>query len=309
MRSSQGAAANPGNPSPIELLHPAGMAASWTSYGSSALGGLAPPRPESDGASAGDLLLLSPSRSERLDGAWIAAAAERAGRVAADGLVAALRPSRALVRALTDDGGLTEVVRLMHLPDLERSRFVFPLRGAEARYALQALVPLSRPKRAAARLMGYPPMSVLAPISVVFRRPGASPLGSWLAQIALPAPQCTMALTRSWRPGGAAVAARFTGGPAPDLIAKIGAAGPAEAERLRLVSSGAHRAGIAIPRLLAESVLAERPVVAETAVLGRPAALVVNGSADRAERHLLELGRSLVAWQRGERPPAEARGG
>ena len=119
-------------PSPFELLHPAGTVERWALTGGAPTGVLSPVRPPADrDASEVELLILAPSRAEGRDRGWIAGAVELAGSVSADGLVVALRPSRALAEALLGSGLAVET-RLAHVPDIERSRFVFPTGGPEA---------------------------------------------------------------------------------------------------------------------------------------------------------------------------------
>jgi hypothetical protein len=286
-------------PTPFELLHPAGRVERWAVLGGAPAAALSPARPPSDpddGVPV-DLLLLGPSRAESRDERWIAEAVARAGSIGADGLIVAQRPSRALAGALAASG-LTAGPRLVHAPDVDRSRFVFPAGGREAGFAMRSLVSLSRPKRLAVRLMALLPLSPRLPVSIVFRRPGAAPLASWCAELAAPVPECTVVTALSWRPGGAAVAMRFSGGDAPDMVVKVGAAGAAEAEGLRRVAPGALRSHIAVPRLLSVAELDGRPLVAETPVLGRPASLVVDGSASRATRHVAALAERLGEWER-----------
>jgi hypothetical protein len=287
-----------GGPSPLELLHPEGTVRSWASCGAGPGDGLASPRPArpEDEADGCDLVLLSPSRSERRDPGWVGAATRLASKVSADGLVATVRPTQRLLRELRE-AGLEPTFRLLHVPDVERSRFVVPTPGPQVRFALDSVVPLSSPKRFASRILTVPGTESFAPTSLILRRPLAAPLLGWLAALTPEVPRCSMVLAQSWREGGATIVMRFGDGPGPDLITKVGGYPGDEAEGLRAVAPGAQGARINVPRLVAETELGDWPLLAETPVQGHPAAIEIDGSPRQARQALTTLAGRLRDWQ------------
>jgi aminoglycoside phosphotransferase len=209
-----------------------------------------------------------------------------------DAVVAAPPRARA-VRAALVRQGFQPVVRLAHAPDVRRSRFVFPLRGPAAAFALE-LIPLQRAKRAAARLLiraGAFPWT-----TDVFRRPGARPLLTWLAALGAPRAGCSALVAQSWREDGEAVVFRFAEASTPDLVVKIGLRARAEATGLRGVAPSARGAGAAVPEIVTESELGGIPMVAQTFVPGRSAFESAKGSVAGAEALLQALAAWLERW-------------
>ena len=298
--TTTGGAASSGGPTSLEILHPTGFVRSWARLGSGPGDRLAPTIPSrpKDGDDRPDVVLLSPSRSERRDPGWTEKAAGLAATVDGDGLVAVVGPSRRLLDALRSRG-LEPQLRLLHAPDIERSRFVVPIPGPQARFALRSVIPLRAPKRLAARILTLPGAESLAPTSLILRPRGAAPLFGWLAELTPRRASCSMVLIRSWRAEGATVVMRFGDGSGPDVIAKVGGSPGSEADGLRAVAPGALRARIQVPRLVAESQLGGRPLLIETPVQGHPAALAVDGSSRRTAKALTALAEHLRAWEVG----------
>jgi Ser/Thr protein kinase RdoA (MazF antagonist) len=277
------------SPSPLELLHPDGPTRRVSVHGSGAPAGLAPSNALEDGDA--DVAVVAPDHAERRDRAWVREAARAASLLARDGLVVAPRPSRRL-RAELIALGLVPQIRLLHVPDFERSRYLVPLRGKAAEYALRRVIPLPPLKRIAARALRLPGIDKLGPTSVVFRRPGSRPALEWLCALRPPRASCTAIVTRSWRPDGATVVQRFGQGDVPDAIAKVGGGAGREAEALRSVGQTAPDGVVAVPTLLEQRVLGGLPVAVVTPVAGLPAPRSLRGSPDRA-RSLL---RAIAGW-------------
>ena len=210
------------------------------------------------------------------------------GDLAQDAIVAA--PPRAReVRATLARQGFRAVLRLAHAPDVERSRFVFPLRDPAAAFALQ-VIPLAAPERAAARLLAR--VGVFPSTTDVFRRSGTRPLLSWLAALGERRDGCSALIVQSWRADGEIVVFRFAAASAPDLVVKIGAQAAAEAAGLRAVAPSARAAGADVPAVVTDGALGDVPMAAQTFVPGRSAFESVKGSTARAEAVL----RALAAW-------------
>ncbi len=298
--SATGEAASNGGPTSLEVLHPAGSVRSWARFGSGPGDRLAPTTPPRSNPGDGrpDVVLLSPSSSERRNRAWTEAAADLAATVNGDGLVSVVGRSRRLLDALRSRG-LEPELTLLHAPDIERSRFAVPIPGPQARFALRSVIPLRAPKRLAARILTLPGAGSLAPTSLILRPRGAAPLLGWLAELTPRRQSCSMVLIRSWRADGATVVMRFGDDSGPDVIAKVGGSLGNEAEGLRSVAPGAQRARIQVPRLVAETELGGRALLIETPVQGHPAALAIDGSSRRAARALTTLAERLRAWEVG----------
>jgi len=277
-------------PSALEFIHPDGPGRRVSVHGSGPAAALAR-APAADAGAPPDLVLLVPSRGERADLAWSEQAAHVASTVADDGLVVTPHPSRRL-RSRLVAAGLYPATRLLHVPDLPQSRYVFPLAGPAARFALRRLVPLGRAKRAAARAVALPGVSAIAPTSVVFRRRGARPLFDWLSGVAVPTRACDAIVSSSWHAHGATVLHRFGGAEAPDAIVKLGGGAVEEARALDLLGAEARSAEVAVPAVLGTGTRAGLPLIVETPVAGSPASGLVRGSPARAAALL----RSLVGW-------------
>ena len=298
--TATGEAASNGGPTSLEMLHPAGFVRSWARLGSGPGDRLAPTLPSGskDDARRPGVVLLSPSGSERRDPEWTEAAADLAATVDDDGLVAVVGSSRRLLGALRARG-LEPELTLLHAPDIERSRFVVPIPGPQARFALRSVIPLRAPKRLAVRILTLPGAEPLAPTSLILRPRGSAPLLDWLAALTPRRASCSMVLIRSWRAAGATVVMRFGDGSGPDVIAKVGGSPGNEAEGLRAVAPGAQQARIQVPRLVAETELGGRALLIETPVQGHPAALAIDGSSRRAARALTALAGHLRVWEAG----------
>jgi hypothetical protein len=280
-------------PPPLELLHPDGLARHVMVHGTGRATALASMAPSGEKAPA-DVALLAPSRKERRNRAWVTEAGRVASSIAQDGLVVVPWPSRRLRMELAALG-LEPEIQLLHLPDLRKSRFILPVRGPAARYALRFVVPVGRLKRNAARALALPWFASVAPTSLVFRRPGARPLLEWLCARRPPTP-CPAIVAGSWRPTGATVVYRFGEKGEPNAIAKVGRGAAKEASALRAFSAAARGASADVPALLGERALGSLPVVIETPLRGAPAPRLLHGAPGSARGLLRAVADWLAEW-------------
>jgi hypothetical protein len=278
-----------GGPSPLELFHPDGAARSIVVCGTGPASCLA--------TTTGDvrpaLVLLAPSALEGRDPQWLDEAVEIAASVADDGLVVGVRASRRLLGYLRARG-LVEDGRLLHSPDVPRSRYIAPLGGVAASFAVRRLIPMHPLKRAAATALFRAGAPMPARTSVVLRPPGSRPLLAWLGALRSARASCSGLVAGSWRAGGAIVVFRFGDGGFPDAVVKIGDAAVREARALRALGRGACIDGIAVPEVLEEGLLVSTPLAVQTPMPGLPATRVVQQSPGQA-RGLLE---ALAGWLR-----------
>jgi len=295
--------------SPLGPLHPDGRVLRQVVHGTGEGRALAAGSSVS-AESPADLVLLTPARAERRDRSWQDAAVRAASRVDRDGLVVAVDCPRSLRTELLGLN-LDPEARLLHVPDVARSRYIVPLGGPAVRYALRSIVPLSPLKRALTPGLSVPGISRLAPTSLVLRPSGARPLFDWICPPVSSADECTAVVARSWRPAGATVVYRFVDAASPDAVAKLGGGAAREAAALETIAAGAGDARVQVPRLLGERRVGELPVVVETALEGTPAMRRLLGSPASAHDLLAAVASWLREWsgvaaQRRSFTPADA---
>lgn len=244
------AAGSPGRRSPLELLHPDGIARTALVLGDAIPPRLRPPAPE---APLVDLAVV-PADDVRT----------AADRLAEDGVVFVAGSPRS-ARAAAVSAGLVAGPTLLHLHGGGSRRFLVPLESV--RQALDQLVPgmgwRGRAARVGVRLGAAPLLSVVTPVGIVARRPGARPLFDWLRLEA----------------GIEAAAPIVSYGDRPSLLVHSGGGevaklGPvaAEAETLRELGPAARAAGAQVPEPIRTGAVAGLPLLVETVVPGRPAA-------------------------------------
>jgi hypothetical protein len=276
------------------LLHPDGHGGSVLVFGD----GERPAWATEDGdrrAAKADIVVLVPSDAERRSRSWAREAAGVASGLAPDGLVIAPEPSGSLGRELSAVG-LSREVTLTHVPDLTRSRYVFPARGGAAAYALKQVVPMHPVKRAAGRALPLTSLMRSVAATSVYRRAGGRPLLGWLAALDPARRSCTAIVMRSWRPEGATVLQRFAGGALPDVVAKVGAGAAREAAAIRALGDGAAAAAVDVPRLVGETALGAAPVMVVKPIFGASAADALRGSARSVDELLPAVAEWLAAW-------------
>jgi hypothetical protein len=241
------AAGSTGRRSPLELLHPDGIAHTALVLGDACPPGLAPERPEADLV---DLVVVA--------GGELAPAIQTAAeRLAPDGILyVAARPWRAArtIRA----AGLVPGPALLTLRGTGSRRLLVPAQAAPD--ALDRLVPgagwRGRAARLAARFGAARLLPHLAAGGIVGRRPGARPLHEWLT---------TGSAIVSWSEGSSLLVH------ADGAVAKVGG-GPAEAELLRELGPAAREAGAGVPEPVRTGSVAGLHLLVESALPGRPAA-------------------------------------
>ena len=229
------------------------------------------------------------------------AAVATAASLDPDGVLVVERPSRE-VRAALADAGFAPEARLVHLPDVAQTRYVFPARGAPARYALRELAVLRRSRRVAARALTPGALARLAPTTVVFRRRAARPLFAWLSSLPPDATAASAVVVTSWRRDGATVVFRFTGSATPDAVVKIGGGAERESDALARLGDLA-RSGARVPTVIQRARLGDVTAVVETPVGGVPATRVALGAPRRATRLVHSLASWLDAWNRSSALP------
>jgi hypothetical protein len=245
--------------------------------------------PAGPAAGSGDVAFVSRHEHD--------AAVATAAALDPDGLLVVERPSRTL-RADLADTGFAPAVRLVHLPDVERSRYVFPAQGPARRYAVRDLAVLRRSRRLAARGLPKGAFARLAPTTVVFRRRASHPLFAWLSALPREVGSASALVAPSWRPEGATVVFRFAGSAAPDAVVKIGGGAEREWDALALLGDGARAASARVPEVLDRVRVGDVTVLVETPVGGVPATRLALGAPRRARRLVRTLARWLDAWNR-----------
>ncbi len=238
---------------------------------------------------------LGPGHGIRvLDGSASPGPARVRGADVPDTAVLLAGATRSLRRELSRTG-LAPTGRLIHLPDLGRSRMVFPSTGPALRFARRDA---SSPLRGIA--IG---VVALAPGTLVRHRtselwvprggPGAF---DWIARLEPALPSCSALAVTNGRPGAAAVLLRFCAAPEPDLVIKVGDRAAREAEGLRTVAPGAGEAGALVPRLTWEGEQGGIAVAAQTPLHGEPALRWVRGAGGRADALLERVAEWLRRW-------------
>ena len=279
------AAGSKGRRSPLELLHPDGVAAAAL-----VLGDAIPPRlrPLAQEAHLVDLAVAAVDD--------VGAAAQR---LAEDGVLFVAGSPRS-ARAAVVSAGLVAGPTILHLHGGGSRRFLVPLESV--RHALDRLVPgvgwKGRTARVGVRVGAAPLLPLLTPAGVVGRPPGARPLFDWLrleAGIEAAAPIVSY--------GDRPSLLVHSGG---DQVAKLGPVA-AEAETLRELGPAARAAGAHVPEPLRTGAVAGLPLLVETVLPGRPAASELRRGG--AARYLGLVGGWLERWNSAtaaRRPLSEA---
>ena len=284
------------SPAPLGLLHPTGHPAEVRRLGTADAGGLGG-HAGSPGSEPIDVLLLAPTPSEHRSSEWLELASQLASRLEPDGLVVVVGGARRL-RARLRGLGLRRDADLLHVPNVAVSRYVLPRGGAVGRYAISRLLPLSPAKRIAGRALALTRVAFRGRTSTVYRRPGARPMLSWLAD-AVPSAavgdRLPAVVGSSWRRGGSTVIHTFSAG-VPEGVVKLGAAAPGEARALTSVAAGARTDAVAVPVVVREGELSGVPLLVETPIAGTLAWSELRGKPRLAAELLDLIARWLSAW-------------
>lgn len=294
--------------SPLELLHPDGIARHTLVIGSGCPARLRRAIPAPD-AECADLVILAPTQAECCARGWLRAAARQTvEQLAPDGLAVALvgrRWRRCLARLLRSHG-LRLSPPLVLLPNQASCRHLVPLQFAPLRYALRQLSP-TRPwhRRAAIGALRLPGgdqllAGILPSVSLVAQQPGSRPLWHWLRRY----------LDRGIQPHNVVMSVNWNGeyvmavlhcfadaALRPSAVAKLALTMTDvdladEAGILERLGPGARRAGAAVPVPLSLGRLGDHTALFLTVVDGRPAATLLN----EAPRRIFDVVERLVRW-------------
>jgi hypothetical protein len=269
------AAGSKGRRSPLELLHPDGIARTSLVLGDACPPGLEPIGTEAD---AVDLVVVA--------GAELGPALQTAAtRLAQDGILYVAAPPRRAAKAI-QTCGLVPGPALLTLRGTGSRRLLVPAQAAQ--YALDQLVPAAGWRGRAARLAvrggGARLLPHLAPSGIVARRPGARPLHDWLRTVGgVDAPSAIL----SWGDGSSLVVH------AHGVVVKVGGRGT-EADTLRELGPAAREAGARVPEPIRTGTVAGLPLLVETSLPGRPASAHLTPS--RFPAFLSELTGWLQRW-------------
>ena len=279
-------------PSPLELLHPDGVAGRAVVLGERLPDALRRGLPEGGQGEAG-LVAVAPS-----DGARpreTAAAAVRA--LAPDGIVYAARRGRGLVGALAAEG-LEVAGGFAQLPRAEDVRLVASAESRVLRHALGTLLPPTPRRRLAAAAA-----PVLRPSAVVLRRPGGRPPLEWLRRLVPEADAGRVILVAAWRPEASTLVHVFAEGRGPPVaVAKVGGR-EGEGEALATVAASARVDGVATPVPLGTGRVGAAHVLVESAVSGRPLSRELARHPHRVGGTVERIAGWLEAWNRATLAP------
>ncbi len=295
--------------SPLELLHPDGIAERSLLIGCSPLALLRPESSTRDGKNA-DLVLLAPTIAECRAGGWLESAVQLlAQKLAADGIAYVLAPPRwrLRIKSLLHWHGLWIETTIAHLPNLASSHYLMPIDPIPARFMFSKLTASHPWGRRFARLALCLPGgeklldSLLPSVGLVARRPGGRPLFDWLFQLDgdLQQPRSVI-VRRSWRgESGSVVLHRFTGGGAqPSAVAKMALTSRLavncvrEAAIIGRLGQGARSVGVQVPQVLRLEQIGGYPVLIQTALGGQSVATLL---ASRSNL-LLNLIERITSW-------------
>lgn len=299
---------------PLELLHPDGASELSLVLGSACPASLRPEVGTTLSSGLSDLIIVAPTRSELRTRSWLLRAARVVSETLADdGVVYVLAPRgwRARTVRTLSSQGLAVAASFAHLPDLDASRYLVPLATVPASYAFSSVIAIATWKRRLTLLLlsrskGRKLLGRCLPaMGFAMRRAGARQLSEWLFKLDEEAADDTpVVLTTSWRGvQGSFVLHRFSGdGPRPTAVAKIGRPSPItgdgieEAKILRRLAAGVSRAGAEAPELLVVTHWNGRPLMLESAVPGRSAAVILSEAPGQLSEVWLRVSEWLQRW-------------
>src|SRR5438128_7942448 len=300
-----------GRLSPLEVLHPDGLAERVRVLGGGCPETLAPARQAGAGERS-DLIVVAPTPAELTRG-WLENAARSvSGSLDGDGVAYLLVPRtrRLYARRMLSRHGLAVETAFAHLPDWRTTRYLLPLASGPASYALSSLIPVRTWRRrlavaaltspGGAALVAY----ALAAAGIVMRPPGARPLFEWLFELddtqssGLPA----ALMAGGHADGGSGVLHRFSGdGRQPTAVAKLrffadpGQGPVAEAELLERIAAGAREVDASVPEPLVVEAGDGRSLLLEAPVKGRSVAVILGEGPHR----LSEVHERIAGWLEG----------
>jgi hypothetical protein len=301
----QGADMGVSRMSPLELLHPDGCVRSALVIGSNCPPALLPNLVASKSGDV-DLLVVAPAEDEYRTAGWLAQAASALKqRLAADGVGYLLLPPRqrlSIIRLLRQNG-LVIGRSMAHIPDWSSSRHLIPLDAIAGRFAMARLIPMRAWRRRLALAALYTAAgrallaAALPSVGVIIRHGGARPLCEWLTHFGQRLP-ITDAIINTSRRGSRETSVVYRFSQSGAQVAKLALSDTntgaiiAEAALLARAGGTARRAGVQVPLPIQLDSVANRPVVIQSAVGGRPAALILAA----APGQLFVIIERLVQW-------------
>ncbi len=305
----------------LELFHPLGHAATVRVIGRACREDLALcPQPIAGTTGCADLVVLAPSSDELATRGWLEnAVCEAAGSLQRDGVLYVLAPRRGRrkMQALLRGHGLKIATTLLHHPDWPHAGTLVPLKRQTLAYAFSHLVrthPLRR--RIALGLIRVPGAlalvrALLPHVGLVAQWQDAPAQSSWFTQLLEDrGPTGGIVLNTSWRGRDGAVLLHAVDGERGDAtaIAKAwlstgdgGGGGDREAAGLQAIAARAGQFGARVPKLLGQGTLVDQVFVAETAVAGEKAAVLLHDHPERVAGVLTRLANWLRAWNKATR--------
>jgi hypothetical protein len=299
----------PGYISPLELLHPDGIARRSIVLGSNCPTLLLPNSCQVP-ADHADFALLAPTDAECRVRGWLEERVRMmAHKIAPDGIIYVLVPRRLRLRimSLLRQYGLSVGPLIAHLPDWGLSRYLLPLNPIPAQYAFSKLLPIGPPKRHLAMMAFRFPggenllARMLPSVGLVARRPSARPLFNWLFNLGseVHPPGSAIVCTGWRRQSGTAVLYRFSDGDAqPSTVAKmslmttLAVKDTNEAALINQLGPAARRAGARVPQPLFVEQINGHRVLLETAVSGQSLAALLAFKPSR----LFDLMEHVTSW-------------
>jgi hypothetical protein len=292
--------------SPLEFLHPNGCISSALVIGRNCPPALLPSVAASNSGAA-DLVVVAPAEDEYRSAGWLARAASAlTQRLAADGVGYLLLPPLqrlSLIRLLRQQRLLIDG-SIAHIPDWASSRHLIPLDAIAGRFAVARLIPMHAWRRRLVLAALYTAAgrallaAVLPSVGVIVRHPDARPLSEWLTRFSGQHLHNAGAIISTSRrgPRETSVVYHFSGSVAQVAKLALGDTNTgdiiAEAALLARAGRAAGRAGAQVPLPVQLGSVADRPVMIQAAVRGRPAALVLADSPDR----LFAVIERIVGW-------------
>jgi hypothetical protein len=314
--------ASPSGASVLELLHPLGYAGSVRVIGR----GCHPEFslcPQSISLTPGhaDLIILAPSLEELATSSWLEEAVQDSNAsLSRDGVLYVLshRSRRRQMQALLSACGLRVASVLYHHPNWREAGTLIPLEPRPLAYAFSRLIRTNPVRRRVALALIRVPgalevVRALVPyVGLVVQRHGAQPPSKWLTGLVDAESQVSgVVLNTSWRGRAGAVLLHAVDDRQGEAVAIaktwLSARGEnavaREANGLEEVAARAGDYGVRVPRLLGRGSLGDQPYMAETAVIGEKAAILLHGNPQLLGELLTRLADWLLGWNSATAQP------
>jgi Phosphotransferase enzyme family len=297
--------------SPLELLHPDGVARRSLVVGAGCPEFLRPRSPADDNDKV-DLVIVAPTRAEAATNRWLETAiGTSVERLGSDGLIYVLvRPGhRRRVKAALGRAGAVLHSPIAHIPSWELSRYLIPLRRQAARYGV-SIVDTPRWKRLLARGLAWLPgglrlvASFAPPVGLVGRLRDARPMFGWLlAENEIDVFRGAVIRT-SWRgkDGAVIIHTLSSGTPPPAAVVKTalatGSDVSTEAKILGRIGASARGAGAHVPTATRVIQHGGQTAVVQTTIRGKALAALVLSRPNKAAGFAARVTSWLAAWNR-----------